>query len=212
MEQARSMHAVNNAAKLPPHLGAPMVITALAVGVVADLLLRVTPWGLNVTLVAGLVVLAGWGLTRWGGVALEGEGRWLTAPCLFFACALTWRDSPTLNVANALALVVAGTLAALTSRAADRRDWLGCRSTRWASRTSSGTPWQVSCRRCEAKSSGVAAAGGGGPIRPWLPGVVCCVRCHRLCCLAVCSWLPTRVSKSWFATCLLSIRRTSSCT
>jgi F0F1-type ATP synthase assembly protein I len=54
MEQARSMHAVNNAAKLPPHLGAPMVITALAVGVVADLLLRVTPWGLNVTLVAGL--------------------------------------------------------------------------------------------------------------------------------------------------------------
>jgi Domain of unknown function (DUF4173) len=121
MEQARSMHAVNNAAKLPPHLGAPMVITALAVGVVADLLLRVTPWGLNVTLVAGLVVLAGWGLTRWGGVALEGEGRWLTAPCLFFACALTWRDSPTLNVANALALVVAGTLAALTSRAGQVR-------------------------------------------------------------------------------------------
>ena len=72
MEQARSMLAVNIAAKLPPHLGARVLATALGVGVVADLLLRALPWGLNLTLVAGLAVLAGWVLTRWGDVQLEG--------------------------------------------------------------------------------------------------------------------------------------------
>jgi MFS family permease len=121
MEQARSMLAVNIPAKLPPHLGARVLATALGVGVVADLLLRALPWGLNLTLVAGLAVLAAWVLTRWGDVQLEGEGRWLVVPVLFFAAALTWRDSATLNVANAVALGLAGTLAALTSRAGQVR-------------------------------------------------------------------------------------------
>jgi hypothetical protein len=121
MEQTRSMLAVNIAAKLPPHLGVRVLATACGVGITADLLLRSTPLGLNLTLAAGLVVLAAWVLTRWGDVHLEGEGRWLVAPVLFFAFGLTWRDSPTLNVANAVALAVAGTLAALTSRAGQVR-------------------------------------------------------------------------------------------
>ena len=49
------------------------------------------------------------------------RGCWLVVPVLFFAAALAWRDSPTLNVANAVALVAAGTLAALTSRAGQVR-------------------------------------------------------------------------------------------
>ena len=51
----------------------------------------------------------------------EGEGRWLAVPLVFFGLALAWRDSPTLNVANAAALLTAGTLAALTSRAGQVR-------------------------------------------------------------------------------------------
>ena len=98
------MLAVNIAAKLPPHLGVRVLVTALGVGDRGGPAAARTPWGLNLTLVAGLVVLAAWALTRWGGVRLEGEGRWLVAPVLFFAVALTWRDSPTLNVANAVAL------------------------------------------------------------------------------------------------------------
>jgi hypothetical protein len=115
------MLAVNIPAKLPPHLGARVVVTAVSVGIMADLLLRAEPWGLNLTLVAGLIVLAAWLLTRWGDVHLEGEGCWLVVPVVFFAVAIAWRDSATLNVANALALLTAGTLAALTSRAGQVR-------------------------------------------------------------------------------------------
>jgi hypothetical protein len=121
VEQPRSMLAVNNAAKLPPHLGWRVLITACTTGVVLDMLLRATPWGINLSLAAGVVVVAATILCRWGGVKLEGEGRWLAAPLLFFGFALAWRDSPTLNVANALALLASGTLAALTSRAGQIR-------------------------------------------------------------------------------------------
>jgi len=100
------MLAVNIAAKLPSHLAIRVLVTALGTGVVTDQLLRATPWGLNLTLSVAAVVLAAAILTRWGNVQLEGEGRWLVVPLLFFASALAWRDSATLNVANALALVV----------------------------------------------------------------------------------------------------------
>jgi hypothetical protein len=121
MEQTRSMLAVNIAAKLPSPLALRVLVTALAAGVVTDQLLRATPWGLNLTLSVGAVVLAALIVTRWGSVELEGEGRWLVVPLLFFAGAVAWRDSPTLNVANVVALVVAATLAALTSRAGQVR-------------------------------------------------------------------------------------------
>src|SRR5438067_6116474 len=121
MQQARSMLALNNAAKLPPHLGLRVLLVALSSSVVGDALLRATPWGVNLSLTAGIAVAAAAGLCWWGGVKLEGEGRWLVAPVLFFGAALAWRDSPTLNTANAAALLAAATLAALTSRAGQVR-------------------------------------------------------------------------------------------
>jgi hypothetical protein len=121
MEQTRSMLAVNIAAKLPAHLAIRVLVMALGTGVLTEQLLRATPWGVNLPLSVGVVVLGAVTLTRWGKVQLEGEGRWLVAPLVFFAAALAWRDSPTLNVANALALVAAATLAALTARAGQLR-------------------------------------------------------------------------------------------
>src|SRR5437762_2321823 len=121
MRQRQSMLAVNNAAKLPPNLGLRLLLVALAVGLAADLLLRATPWGVNLLLTLGVAVLAAAALCRWGGVNLEGEGRWLVGPLLFFGAALAWRDSPTLNTANAVGLLAATTLAALTSRAGQVR-------------------------------------------------------------------------------------------
>jgi len=115
------MLAVNITAKLPPQLAGRMVVIALGAGVLADGLLRVTPWGLNLSLAMAGLVIAGLVLVRWGRVELEGEGRWLVAPLLFFAAALAWRDSPTLTVANGLALLVAATLMALTARAGQLR-------------------------------------------------------------------------------------------
>src|SRR5260221_9063314 len=121
MEQTRSMLAVNIAAKLPSHLATRVLVIAVGTGVVTDQLLRATPWGVNLTVSVGAVVLAAVMLVRWGDVQLEGEGRWLVVPMLFCAGALAWRDSPTLNVANALALLAASTLAALTARAGQLR-------------------------------------------------------------------------------------------
>jgi hypothetical protein len=121
VEQPRSMLAVNNAAKLPPHLGWRVLLAAATTGVLLDALLCATPWGINLSLGIAAVLIAAVLLCRWGGVKLEGEGRWLAAPLLFFGFALAWRDSPTLNVANAVALLIAGTLAALTSRAGQIR-------------------------------------------------------------------------------------------
>ena len=75
MEQTRSMLAVNIAAKLPAHLAIRVLVTAIGTGVVTDQLLRATPWGINLTLSIGAVVLAAAIVTRWGHVQLEGEGR-----------------------------------------------------------------------------------------------------------------------------------------
>ena len=58
MEQTRSMLAVNIAAKLPAHLAIRVLVTAIGAGVVTDQLLRATPWGVNLTLSVGAVVLA----------------------------------------------------------------------------------------------------------------------------------------------------------
>src|SRR5438105_10526827 len=121
MQQPRSMLSVNNAAKLAPHLGLRLLLVALLVGVVADLLLRSSPWGVNLLVTVGVGVVAGGLRCRCGDVKLEGERRWLVAPLLFFGAALAWRDSPTLNTANTGALLAAAGLAALTARAGQVR-------------------------------------------------------------------------------------------
>jgi hypothetical protein len=101
--------------------GGKLLVTALGFGLLADLLLRATPWGLNLLLVVLLGIAAALSLARSGRVQLEGEGRWLGVAIAFFALTLVWRDSPTLTFANAGALIVATTLAALTSRAGQLR-------------------------------------------------------------------------------------------
>jgi hypothetical protein len=75
---------------------------AITAGITGDALLRATPWGLNVLVwVTTLTVSAGL-LIQWRWPQILGHGRWLVAPLIFFAGALAWRDSATLN---ALALI-----------------------------------------------------------------------------------------------------------
>jgi len=111
------MPGVNNTSKLAPQLAVRLLLAAVLLGLVADLLLRATPLGLNVLVLVLGVVLVAAALGRWSGMPLEGEGRWLVLPMLGFSACLVWHDSPTLNVANALALVSVSCLAALTARA-----------------------------------------------------------------------------------------------
>src|SRR5437868_2938303 len=98
-------------------LGLAVLGAALGLGVIGDLLLRSTPWGLNVPVFVAVLLASGYGLARWQGVPLVGSGRWLAAPALFFAGAFAWRDSPTLLAANALAFGVALALLVTRSRA-----------------------------------------------------------------------------------------------
>jgi hypothetical protein len=112
------MHDVNNVRFHAPYR---LLFIALAYGVIADLLLRATPWGLNVLLAVVCALAAAALLTHWSHVRLEGEGRWLVPAIVFFAVGLVWRDSPTLTTANALALALSITLAALSARAGQLR-------------------------------------------------------------------------------------------
>ena len=112
------MPALNNRVGLGHLLGSRVLVAALGLGVFADALLRVTPWGMNLFVLTLAVLLGAW---RIGGAELRGEGRWLAAPMAFFAFGLVWRDSPTLNAANWLGLVVATGLAAVSARAGQIR-------------------------------------------------------------------------------------------
>lgn len=100
--------------------GLNVLEAALLLGVLGDALLRATPWGLNVLLWTGPLVLAGFLAlpVRWRRGPLNREGRWLVLPVIFFAAALAWRDSLTLNVLAILAMLIALALAALGARGA----------------------------------------------------------------------------------------------
>ena len=97
-------------------LGLWLLLTALVAGLLGDVLLRATPWGINVLLwVAALAGGAAF-LARLGGIAAAGEGRWLVPVAVLFAAGVAWRDSPMVAALNVLALLVAVALAVLRGR------------------------------------------------------------------------------------------------
>jgi hypothetical protein len=96
-------------------LGLGAVGAALVLGMLADGLLRTLPWGLNVALWVGTLMIVVATLAGWQEVALTGGGRWLAAPALLLAAGLAWRDSAALGALNLLAL--GGLLALIAMRA-----------------------------------------------------------------------------------------------
>jgi Domain of unknown function (DUF4173) len=96
-----------------------LLIAAVPFGFLADQLLKVTPWGINVmlaTLVLAGVVLAA---SRATGTPLTGGGRWFVLPALVFAGLFALRDTTALNAFNLLALLCC--LAMLVARGAAGR-------------------------------------------------------------------------------------------
>src|SRR5215210_2073999 len=75
-------------------LGLGILATAIGLGILADLLLRATPWGLNWALWATALVAVATGL---------GSRRSLLAVALVFSALLLWRASPVLATLNVLA-------------------------------------------------------------------------------------------------------------
>ncbi len=97
-------------------LGLGVLGAAVVLGVLGDLLLRATPWGINVFLwIAGLAGSVA-ALAAWRRIGLRGEGRCLVVPLLLFSAFFAWRDSNTLAVVNGLAVLIALSLAALRRR------------------------------------------------------------------------------------------------
>jgi hypothetical protein len=89
-------------------LGLNILEAALLLGVLGDALLRQTPWGINLFLWTGALVIAICALhVRWGRTNLRTDGGWLLLPVGFFAAAFAWRDSATLNLLDGLAVCTA---------------------------------------------------------------------------------------------------------
>jgi uncharacterized protein DUF4153 len=94
---------------------------ALVLGIIADALLGPAVPGVNVVLCVLALAAVVAALARRQRVAVTGEGRWLLLPAVFFGAAFAWRDSPTLQFLNGLALIVALALAALRARSGQIR-------------------------------------------------------------------------------------------
>lgn len=88
-------------------LGLAALGAAAGLGLLADLLLRPSPTGVNVLLCTGALLAVVAALLRLGPVAAAGGGRWLAPVALGCAAALAWRDSPVLRALNGLALLAA---------------------------------------------------------------------------------------------------------
>lgn len=87
-------------------LALSLFLTALLFGVVGDVLLRATPWGLNLLLWVAALALGIVALAQWNNLRLTGGGRWLIGPALIFAALFALRDSLMLNSANLLAILI----------------------------------------------------------------------------------------------------------
>ncbi|HZS06608.1 MAG TPA: DUF4173 domain-containing protein [Blastocatellia bacterium] len=93
-----------------------VLAVALAAGILGDALLRETPWGINVLVWAAVATGAVVVLVRRQRQQRVGEGKWLLIPVICFAAGFAWRDSVTLQVLDALALLLALVLIALRAR------------------------------------------------------------------------------------------------
>lgn len=98
--------------------------SAVALGVLADVLFQGRPLGLNVVVFALGFVAALALILRVGRVPLHQGRRWMAAPLVLFAALFAWHDSTLLTAANALALVGAVSLGALR-RTRDRPENAG---------------------------------------------------------------------------------------
>ena len=90
---------------------------AVLLGVLGDALLRATPWGINVLLWTGALAAALLALVpRAERASLTGASRPLLVAALCFAAAFAWRDSLTLKLLDAGALIIALSLLAWRAR------------------------------------------------------------------------------------------------
>ncbi len=97
-------------------LGLGIIETALLLGILGDALLRATPWGINVFLLATAFAAGAHALSHWRGARNAGEARWLWPVMLVFAAFFAWRDSGALKFLDSLTIAATLALLALATR------------------------------------------------------------------------------------------------
>src|SRR5215218_3332335 len=86
--------------------GIDVLKVALAIGILGDVLLRQTPWGLNVLLFNLAFVCGLWFLLhRNAPERLNAQAYALLGALVFFASMFVWRDSIQLRVADTFAII-----------------------------------------------------------------------------------------------------------
>lgn len=102
-------------------IGLAVLGVALLLGVLGDLLLRATPWGLNAALWVGAFTCSAVVLSRLGGGRPAGEGRWMLPVAVLFAVGVAVRDSPAVVALDVAVVILALALAALRGGAGTLR-------------------------------------------------------------------------------------------
>ena len=97
-------------------IGLAALGAALVLGGLGDLLLRATPWGINLLLWVGTLAALAVGLSRLGGGRPIGEGRWMLPLAVLFAGGVALRDSPVVVALDVSMAMLALALAALRGR------------------------------------------------------------------------------------------------
>jgi hypothetical protein len=105
--------------QLKERVALAVCVAGLMLGVLADVVFRGRPLGLNAALWAVAFVIALAVLIRVGRVPLHQGRRWMAAPLVLFAALLMWRTSPLLQVVNLVAVCGAVAIGAL--RRTERR-------------------------------------------------------------------------------------------
>lgn len=97
--------------------GLIVILAAAILGVLADTLLNIFPWGINASIWIIALVIGVMVISRQTQIDLKGGGRWLLLPSIVFAVLIAWRGSSMLQVTNFLAVVILLAIAAARSRA-----------------------------------------------------------------------------------------------
>ena len=171
--------------------GLDCIEAALLLGVMGDALLRATPWGVNVLLWVGVLVLAFIALiARWRSDLLKEEGRWVVLPVLFFAAAFAWRDSMTLKSLDFLLLLLSLALVGWRAKAnkirlAGMMEYAQAIALHTANALFASFHWRSPMCVGRSATDGVVAAVG--------PSCVDCYRTAVAFCLGCCSWAADAV-------------------
>src|SRR5258708_3595280 len=91
--------------------GISLLFAAIVLGVLGDLLLRATPWGLNALLWSSALVASIYALSKRKHLMPSRAACLVLGSVLLFAACFAWRDSVVLKAIDGIAIVIVITLA-----------------------------------------------------------------------------------------------------